>query len=194
MKLDHVTYTGPAVDDPDILAKLPNSLAELLRQINGYIQYHGGLHVRGACIEPRWHSLRDAWEGDTAFHRLYPAVKPSDIPFAEDCLGDQFLLRGGDVWRLYAETGEVESLEVTFKEFLEQVATDAVEFLGFHPLLEYQKDGGQLSPGKLLAAYPPFCTEEAEDGVTLSAVPTDERRRFLAEFAAKLNDGGEFDD
>lgn len=188
MKLDHITYTGPAIDDEATLARLPRPLADHLTQINGYIQFHGGLHVRGACLAPAWHSLRDAWEGETAFHQLYPDVKPSDVPFAEDCLGDQFLLRGGQVWRLFAETGELESLEVNFKEFLQEVAKDAVEFLGFHPLMEYEKDGGQLKPGQLLAAYPPFCTEEAEDGVTVSAVPTDERRRFLADFAAKVND------
>src|SRR5437016_6339491 len=118
MKLENLNYTGPAIDDPEILAKLPKGLAELLQENNGFIQYHGGLHMRGACKAPDWHSLRDAWLGEHAFHRLYPDVKPDDIPFAEDCLGDQFLLRGGEVWHLYAETGEVEALEANFKQFM----------------------------------------------------------------------------
>src|SRR5688500_691944 len=106
MQLEHVTFTGPPIDDEEILARLPASLAGILRQLTGFIQNHDGLHVRGACREPAWHSLRDAWLGEQAFHRLYPDVRPDDVPFAEDCLGDQFLLREGRVWRLYGETGE----------------------------------------------------------------------------------------
>lgn len=196
MKLNQLNYSGPTIDDPEVMAMLPKSLAELLQQVNGFIQYHGGLHVRGACLEPAWHSLRDAWLGANAFHRLYANVKPDDVPFAEDCLGDQFLLRGSEVWQLYGETGEVESLEESFDEFMQNAEDDPGEHLGLHPLLQFQRDGGHLEPGQLLSAYPPFCTEEAEDGVTVSAVSTDERRRFLAEFAAKfrdLPDGGQVD-
>jgi hypothetical protein len=188
MKLDHISYSGPAVDDPETLAKLPKPLTDLLAQNNGFIQFHGGFHVRGACLAPAWHSLRAAWSGDRAFHRFYPDVKPTDIPFAEDFLGDQFLLREGDVWRLYAETGEMEPLEETFKVFMENVQDDPGEELGLHALLQFQREGGKLQPGQLLTAYPPYCTEEAADGVKLSAVSTEERHRFLADFSAKLRD------
>ena len=144
------------------------------------------MHLRGACLAPLWHSLREAWLGQNAFHRLYPELTPQDIPFAQDCLGDQFLLREGMVWRLFAETGETETLEETLSQFLRSAQTDPVEELGLQPLMQFQQDGGKLQPGQLLAAYPPFCMEESEDGVTLSAVPCEERHRFLAQFAAKI--------
>ena len=67
MKLSNVTWQGHPIDDLDVLEKLPENLATLLRQTNGFIQYHGGLHVRGACLTPAWHSLRVAWLGDEAF-------------------------------------------------------------------------------------------------------------------------------
>jgi hypothetical protein len=196
MKLEHITYTGPASDDAELLDRLPEELADLLRQINGFIQFHGGLHLRGACKQPAWHSLRAAWLGKEAFHRLYPAVEEDDIPFAEDCLGDQFLLRDDEVWKLSAETGDVESLEVSFDEFLEQAQDDPVEFLGLHPLLQFQQEGGALEPGQLLSSYPPFCTEQADDGVRLNKVSTLERHRFLARLAAKIRalpEGAEID-
>jgi hypothetical protein len=188
MKLDHLNFAGPPIDDPDVLDQLPKGLRALLEETNGFVQYHGGLHVRGACKTPAWHSLREAWLGTRAFHRLYPDVDSGDIPFAEDYLGDQFLLRDGAVWRLYGETGEVEDLEMNFKEFLENVEDDPGEHLGLHNLLQYQRKGGHLQPGQLLSADPPFCTEEADDGVTLTAVSCEERYRFLAEFAAKTRD------
>jgi hypothetical protein len=194
MKLDHVTFAGPAIDDPALLDQLPKSLANLLEQTNGFIQYHGGLHVRGACKAPAWHSLREAWLGADAFHRHYSELTPDDIPFGEDCLGDQFYLREGIVWRLFAETGETETLEVNFSQFMKETQDDPGEELGLQPLLQFQRDGGKLQPGQLLSAYPPFCTEKAVDGVTVSAVSCEERHRFLADFASKLRDlpdGGE---
>lgn len=194
MRLEHLTYAGAPPGDGELLDRLPANLVELLRQVNGFVQYHGGLHVRGACREPEWHSLRDAWEGDAAFWRLYPDVRQTDVPFAEDCLGDQFLLRDGLVHRLMAETGEVESLGVGLRGFLEAVAADPTGYLSLEPLLRFQHDGGRLEPGKSLAAWPPFCTNESAAGVSLAAVPTAERRRFLAEWAAFLRDvpeGGE---
>ena len=194
MELENVTFTGPPLTDGDLLDRLPANLAGLLRQINGFIQFHGGLHVRGACHEPDWHSLWDAWDGEAAFWRLYPEVNQADVPFAEDCLGDQFLLRDGVVHQLAAETGEVESMGVGLREFFEAVAVDPVEFLALQPLLQHQEDGGQLEPGQLLAASPPFFTKEAADGVSLAPISAGERRRFLADIAAQLRDvpdGGE---
>lgn len=194
MKLEHVTFTGPPLDDEELLNRLPGNLAGLLRQINGFIQFHGGLHVRGACLAPAWHSLRDACEGAAAFHRLYPAVRPDDIPFAEDCMGDQFLLREGGLLKLAAETGDVEELGMALGGFFDAVATDPIEVLALQPLLQFQMDGGSVEPGQLLAAYPPFCTKEAANGVSLAAIATEERRHLLAVFAAQLREvpeGGE---
>jgi hypothetical protein len=188
MKLDHITFIGPPIDDDEILAKLPADLAGLLQQLNGFIQFQGGLHVRGACRQPSWHSLRDAWVGVHAFHSLYPAVHPADIPFAEDCLGDQFILRDGRVHRLAAETGELQPLDLGLAEFFHEVQSGPVEFLSLELLLQFQRDGGALEPGQLLAAYPPFCTEQSADGAHLAAISADERRRFLAHFAAHIRD------
>ena len=186
MELQEVTYSGPPIDDERLLARLPANLADLLRQMNGFIQFHGGLHLRGACLQPAWHSLRDAWAGGSAFHRLYPNVRRRDVPFVEDCMGDQFLLRSGRVYKLAAETGGVEPLNVGLGGFFEAVAKDPVEFLALHPLLKFQQDGGRLEPGQLLNVFPPFCTKQSADGVSLTAIATDERRRFLADLATQL--------
>ena len=197
MKLDLVTYVGPEIDDQKLLEKLPKDLAKLLSQVNGFIQFHGGLHVRGVCTSPTWHSLRSAWMGENAFHRFYPEVGRDDIPFAEDCLGDQFFLQEGTVWRLFAETGELESLEMTFSKFLASAQANPDEFLGLHYLKQFQSEGGVLEPGQLLTSYPPFCSEQAEDGVKLTAISSEERYRFLADFAAQMRampDDDDFDE
>src|SRR6185312_15967257 len=95
LDLPHLTYSGPALDDPEILDRLPEELSAALRARNGCIAWLGALHVRGASHSPPWHSLRNAWEGPDALHTLFDEVRATDVPFAEDAFGDQFLLREG---------------------------------------------------------------------------------------------------
>lgn len=181
-----VTFTGPPADDLELLKQLPPALTTLLRERDGFVAYGGGLHIRGACSEPAWHSLRQAWHGSDGLHARFSSVEPSDIPFGEDALGDQFLLRGTEVWQLHAETDDVELIAPSLEGFLEAVATDPAEVLGLHPLMQFRSEGGQLEPGQLLSAYPPFCTAEADDGVDLRAIPAGERLAFLADFARQV--------
>lgn len=186
-------YHGPPIDDHEILARLPAELRGLLERVNGYVAYHGGLHLRGACTAPEWHSLRAAWLGPDALHRLFPGVRPDDVPFAEDALGDQYLMRSGVVHRLSAETGEVESLEVDLAAFDQAVRADPVEALSLQPLEEFRAGGGSLEPGQLLDVQPPFVFQESAAGVSYRAIPAGERIRWLAELArsiADVPDGG----
>ena len=71
-------------------------------------------------------------------------------------------------------------------QLLERLTADPIDFLHLHPLLQFQRDGGSLEPGQLLASYPPFVCEESRDGVSLSAVPATERLCFLADFARQF--------
>jgi hypothetical protein len=181
-------YLGPEIDDFEILRLLPDSYRALLEVANGYVAYNGGLHVRGACFSPEWHSLRAAWRGDEAVHRLFPEVLADDVPFAEDALGDQFVLRQGVVWNLSAETGEIASLRLTLPEFDAAVRADPDGFLALGPLHQFLSEGGKLEPGQLLGAYPPFVFKESADGVMISAEPARERRLFLSDLARQIRD------
>lgn len=188
LTLDGIIYQGPLVDDPETFARLLPAHAALLQQLNGFVAYAGGLHLRGAVREPLWHSLRAAWEGATALHVLYPTVLPTDVPFAEDALGDQFLLRDEVVFRLNGETGDVQSLDVGLSSFLEHASGDPREYLNLAPLEQFWADGGRLLPGQLLSAYPPFVAAESAAGVSLRAVPAADRLAFLASLAHQLRE------
>lgn len=191
MELNHVSYQGPPLDDTEILGRVPDSLVALLTSLNGFIQFGGGLHVRGACSSPEWHSLRRAWQGPTSINALFPAVDRNWVPFAEDCVGDQYLLRDKEVLRLSAETGDVDEMGLSLGGFLRSSNADPIDFLAMEPLLQFQENHGELSAGHLVQAYPPFCTEEAAQGVSLKAVPAWELHEFHSEFAKALpKDGG----
>ncbi len=195
LELLGVTWAGPPTDDPSLLAELPSALSSLLRSINGFILFGGCLHVRGAVLGPAWHSLRRAWRSDASINALYGLVDESAVPFAQDCVGDQYLLRDGIVWVLSAETAEVATTSRSLAEFLTVAVNDPTGTLQPEPLLRFQNDGGELAPGRLLLAYPPFCTEESAAGVSIKDVPCDELIRFHADLArqiAAIPDGGQF--
>ena len=173
------------VDDPDILERLPESLRRRIGDGEGFISHRGGLHVRGACREPAWHSLREACD---TFHRHYPELRQDDIPFAEDAVGDQWILRGDQVLRLAAETGDVEPLGLDVDGFFTAVEADPVETLGLHPLLQLEQEGGRLEPGELISVYPPFCMKESGEGVSLRPVSADDCHAFLWDLAEQLRD------
>jgi hypothetical protein len=181
-------YVGPPIDDSEILDLLPESYARLLRAMNGYVAYHGGLHVRGACREPLWHSLRYAWSGDGALYHLYASLDPDDIPFAEDALGDQYLIRDNIVHQLSGETGDLTSREMDIVDFDAAVRADPYEFLGLGPLAQFRAQGNELQPGELLSVMPPFVTAESAEGITVRSIPARERIEWLAMFAKQIHD------
>ena len=192
MNLEHITYTGSEFDESSkIIEKLPDNLVSLLKQINGFIQYGGGLHLRGVCNEPEWHSIENMMIGPFSLHNSYPAITDTDIPFAEDCVGDQFLLRNRNVIKLFSETGEVEEYGFGLATFLDNASENPVEFLGMEPLLQLQNEGGGLEPSELIHVYPPFCTKEAENGVSLRAVSSSEVLLYLADFSKQISGLGE---
>ena len=187
MEFQNVTYQGPPVDDPAIVAEVPIEYRELLQNVNGLIAFGGGLHIRGACAGPDWHSLRHAWRGSHALHTKFQAVRPADLPFAQDAFGDQFFLRDAQVWRLAAETGEVEPLGAGFLGFLEEACRDPIEYLRLAPLQRFRAEGGELHPGQLLNVYPPFVVE-SEGLPSLRAIAVADRLGFLAHLASQIAD------
>jgi len=192
MNLEHITYIGPKLDEEaEILAALPDNLVSLLKQINGFVQYGGGLHLRGVCNSPEWHSIGSMFHGKFALNKIYTSISEEDIPFAEDCVGDQFLIRDKEIIKLFSETGEIEKYGYGLSTFLDESSKNPVDFLGMEPLLQLQSNGSSLEPGQLIHVYPPFCTKEAKNGVSLKAVPSNEVLHFLYDFSKQISGLGE---
>lgn len=179
-------YVGSEITDVEILAKVPDDYRRLLSETNGFVLFDGGLHVRGAVLSPEWHSLRKIWLGDFALYKLFPAIEETDVPFAQDCLGDQFVLCNGIVHKLDAEVGEIDSLGVDLQTFLKQAQENPVEYLSLEPLLQFMSEGGKLKPGQLLSVYSPFIAEESANVVSLKAISMFDRIGFLADFARQI--------
>jgi hypothetical protein len=196
MKQLYPIYTGSEITDPEMLDRVPEAYRQFLLQTNGSILFNGGLHIRGAVLSPDWHSLRQVWLDDFALYKLFSAIKDTDVPFAQDCLGDQYLLRESVVYKLEAESGEIDNLGMGFETFLSRSKENPVEFLALEPLMQFLSEGEELKPGQLLSVYPPFITEESANGVSLRAISMFERIGFLADFARQISgipDGGKLE-
>ncbi|RYU82485.1 SMI1/KNR4 family protein [Hymenobacter persicinus] len=181
-----IIFTGRPIADAQTFALLPAYLQDFLRAQNGVVAYFGGLHIRGCCPTPAWHSLGAAWNGEFAFWKLYESVQPTDIPFAQDCVGNQFLLRGDAVLFLDTETGEIADLEVDFKHFLFGVEKFPLDALGMEPLRRFQQLGGKLEPGQLLSIYPPVCIQSTTEARQLKPLPVLERLTYLGDLYAQI--------
>lgn len=187
MNDEFVVYKGGEISEVEILGKLPASLRDFLQKTNGLTAFDGGLHIRGIVNSPHWHSLQKVWFGDFSLHTMFSNLKEGDIPFGQNCLGDQFVLRDETVWQLSAEIDELENLSLNLEEFLTKTNANPVDFLLLEPLLKFTEEGGKLEKRELLSVYPSFCTEESAEGVSFKAVPMFDRLGFLADFARQIN-------
>lgn len=187
LALEDVTYRGPPLTEEDqaLVAQLPDTLHWVLGQLNGFVAFGGALHVRGACQSPTWHSLQHAWGGEQAIHRLFPAVRPTDIPFGQDCIGDQFLLRDAVVMRLDADTGKISSTALELMAFLEKASASPESFLKTQPLDGLRASGQELAPGQVVAVIPPLVIR-IEGERSYKAVPAEKQARFRADIARQL--------
>jgi hypothetical protein len=181
-----ILFTGGELTDLVSFARLPSYLQTFLREQNGVVAYFGGLHIRGCVSEPSWHSLSEVWQGANAFWRTYDTVVETDIPFAQDCVGNQFLLRGDAVLFLDTETGELADLEVDFKHFLFGAEKFPLDALGMEPLRAFQQRGGVLQPGQLLSLFPPMCIETAQQKPRVQPQTVAARLAWLADLYRQI--------
>jgi hypothetical protein len=181
MSISSVTWHGAAIDDAELLKDLPPELVDILNHTNGFIVHHGAFRLRGAIRAPDWHSLRSAWRGVHGFCTLYDSVLPTDVPFGQDQLGDQFLLRDDKIVRLSAETGAIRAIASSVASFFDRLKDDIVGFLNVG--LQYA-----IQPGELLFAYPPFCCQESGSGSLLKPLPAEQVILFHADLARQIKD------
>ena len=187
VELSGLIYEGPPLEEAELAAAdLPSNFAGVLKQMNGFVCLHGGFHVRGIYEEPVWHALSTVTEGPRALHAHYRSVRPGDIPFGAECLGDQFMLRDGEVYRLYAETDQIEALSMGLGTFLDGLASEAIfELPDF--LYDWYVQG-RLTADKAVHVYPPFAAANPGSGYSFAPVPRLELLDYHAELSKQIRD------
>ena len=182
MNLNGITWEAGGSTDTVLLGFLPEELRDIIEPTGGFILHHGAIHFRGCTFEPAWNSLRPIYHGNQSLKTLYPTVDIDDVPFAQDQLGDQYLLRGVEVVHLDAETGEIKRFARCLTEFVDGIQADIEDYLNVS--LSHR-----LMPGQGLHASPPFCVSDPLGGrSSLRAIPILELIQFHADLARQIAD------
>jgi len=179
--LKNIIYIGKEIEDKDTFDILPDYLKDYYTRQNGLIAYHGGLHIRGCVLTPKWHSLGYVWFGALKLSDLFDCLTPNDIPFAQDCYGDQFLIRDNKIMRLLSETSDLEFLDIDFNNFIKKVKEDPKGFLKIG-----NTDKFALKPGQLVNVIPPFCIN-IDTERSFKLIDSEEQIRFLSYFSKQIN-------
>ena len=183
MEFKGVTFQSIEPLDQGLLARLPEDLQDFYRDCNGLVAFNGGLHIRSCTQNDSWTSLGRYWKGEKALHEVYPNLLSSDIPFAQDCVGDQFFMRDDTVWLLSSETGEVMDMEVDLDEFLEISIEDPVEYLAMEALVHHLDSEGALELGFLVHVVPGLSLDLPEETpYHIDSLPVDDRLDWLRTF------------
>jgi hypothetical protein len=140
--------------------EIPSIILKFLKKLDSFFMFNGGLQFFSTD------KIIKYWTGKSAFHKHYDEIRPTDVPFAQDYFGDQFLLREKGVIKLYAETGEIEKLNLTISDWYKDVCADPENKLN----ISFQYS---VAKGELLFAYPPFCFKEGAPA-KIKAVPEPE--------------------
>ena len=178
MKFKEVTYHNTEITDKGTYKRLPSELKEFYSEYNGLVICNGGLQFKGCVNEPKWISLRDVWTGLLSLHNTYKDLLESDIPFAQDCFGDQYLLRDGSVIRLSSESGDIDNLDLTFKQFIDEVIKRPTEFLALESFNDLNEMDIKLKEGQLMNVFPPFMFN-CDGDRSFKPVPAEEQISFL---------------
>lgn len=144
-----VTYIGEPINDIDTFCLLPEYLKSVLKEMNGFSVRNNTYHIRGCVHFPDWHSLNEVWKGKTRLSNLFDSIKDDDIPIAQDCTGNQFIIRQDKMFMLDVETGNIVDWEMDFPEFLNQITE-----LCYDELTDDNFNGLELEPGYVFSFYP----------------------------------------
>ena len=188
----------PAFDPPPFAAEIAEAVLgpsgaqltphrRLLELANGAFLHGHALHLFGACAGPPWHSL-SAWNAPDGWRRGYGSDTDGLTFFAEDAFGDQFAYsgRGGEVVSFEAELGRIIPAAPTFVDWLEEMIERPRAVLPVDVMEAQEIEHKHHRPGTQLFAYPPLCTAESREDVTIGHVDAIEAMRFRGQLALQL--------
>jgi hypothetical protein len=97
----------------------------------------------------RWNSY-ELWRFE------YEELAEGALFFAEDALGDQFCIYGGNICSFTAETGDIKPLAESLEGWAERILKDYRVLTGYPVLHLWQEKNGPLPVGSRLMTKLPF--------------------------------------
>jgi len=166
---------------------LGNELAGLLRERNGFYAFESALHVFPFGVWGKGGTLND-WSMEQTWKHEYDGLADDMLCFAEDIFGDQFCLRGGEICRFDAETGEVKPIADSLERWAKCVLDDYELLTGYPLAHEWQSRNGPLPAGKRLMPKIPFVLGGRFELANLSPIDAVSGMRSRGNLARQIRD------
>jgi hypothetical protein len=185
----HALSEGPAeLEDVQRLAGdvSAGELGELLGARNGFFAYGRALHVfpagasSGSTGVSGWNS-RELWKA------CYGGLADGCLFFAQDALARQYCLRHREVLSFDPETGALESVAPSLREWAGLVVDDPDSFSARRLLSAWEAQHGPLTVHERLFPKYPFVLGGAFDLTNLRAMDAVAGLRFFGELAVQLH-------
>ena len=119
-------------------------------------------------------------------YSIYKNITINDIPIAQDAFGDQYIYRDRLIYRLYAESGELENFNSTLNQFLINIEKDPIDYLSLQQIYDLKQKGIELGLGEMMNVYPPFLINYEGDR-SYKPIPSQEQIAFLKDIYKQIN-------
>ena len=179
----NICFSGPEIDDFETFDRLPQYLKDFFLKKNGFTIRTGLFHIRGCVLEPKWHSLKEIWYGESKLSNLYQSINKNDIPIGQDCLGNQFFLRNNIIHLLNSEIDEVDNLKIDFRQFIQEINELTDEDIDVKKMQNIE-----LAPGQLIYSDPPLAFN-SPIGYSFKAIDALEQIKNLSKLSKILKKG-----
>jgi len=164
---------------------LGHELLELLTIKNGLFAYESALLVRPLRAHgdvlgiSEWNS-QDLWKAD------YNVDLSHTLHFAEDLVGGQYCLHGGEVCYFDPETGNRVPVAASMRGWSKLIVTQSALRTMNTLAHDWQLKNGAIPPGKRLLPVPPFVAGGKYDADHLFLTPDVDAMRFRAALARQI--------
>lgn len=162
-------------------------LAGFLNRKNGFYAFESALHVFPACNEKEMMDL-EHWNDPSLWVEHYDDMALGTVFFAEGIFGDQFGIRGHEIVRFEAETGEAEPVASSLEDWANLIIEDRNYQTGYPLASQWQHVHGPLPYGQRLVAVTPFVLGGNFDISNFFALDAVKAMRYHGDLAVRLRD------
>jgi hypothetical protein len=185
--LGQMPISGSFINGPAALGQAGEELAELLCLRNGFLAFGSALHVLPIVGDSKVMDLT-RWNEEALWRSTFCGMADGCYFFAEDAFGTQFCITERGVHLFQSETGELEFLGRTLRDWAERLMAEHRVLTGWPLARDWQKKFGPLELGRRLIPIVPFvlggeyAVSNLRDGDAVKAM------RFYGDLACQIRE------
>jgi hypothetical protein len=162
-----------------------DALLKLMGLKNGFYAFESALHVLSCDGSSQEHDIVQ-WNSTDLWRNEYADITEGCVFFAEDVFGNQFCLRGNQVFTFDAETGALEPVTDSMDAWAQRILDDYELLTGYRLARDWQELNGAIPIGARLVPITPFMMGGDYAVGNLHAVEAVRGMRYRASIAMQI--------